>query len=431
MPFPPPFAPRGERILLVVLALLLAGCTSQPGVSSLAPAGETLPLPTIPPSPTFEPTLSNPQATLSPSTPEPTSPGSPPLGIYSLKLLTSAVTSPTYLADPGDGSGRLFVVEKSGRILILKGTALAGDPFLDLRDQVGSSGSEQGLLSMAFHPGYPHPPYFYVDYTDPTGDVVVARLRLSNNADSADPSSELIVLRIDHRQFPNHNGGQLQFGPDGFLYVGVGDGGSEGDPEGNGQKLDTLLGKILRLDVDAATPYAVPRGNPFLGQPGVLPEIWAYGLRNPWRFSFDRPSGDLWIADVGQDQYEEVDLQPPGLGGLNYGWSLMEGLHPYAGEYREGLTLPVWEYEHSQGCAITGGYVYRGRQIPELVGDYLFSDYCSGKLWALYRTPEGNRQAVLLLETGLNVSSFGEDARGELYLLDLRGGVYELVSQGA
>jgi len=418
---------------MTTTALVLALTSCSRGFALLPAASPTFPvnLPTTLPTPTFEPTLPNPQATLSPSTPEPTAPGAPPLGIYSLKQLTNAVSSPTYLADPRDGSGRLFVVEKSGRILFLKGTALAAEPFLDLRDRVRSSGSEQGLLSMAFHPGYPHPPYLYVDYTDSTGDVVVARFAVSQDADRADPGSDQVVLRIDHRQFPNHNGGQLQFGPDGFLYIGVGDGGSEGDPLGNGQKLDTLLGKILRLDVDAATPYAVPRGNPFVGQAGVRPEIWAYGLRNPWRFSFDPPTSELWIADVGQDRFEEVDLQPPGLGGLNYGWSLMEGLHPYAGGYREGLTLPVSEYDHSQGCAIVGGYVYRGRDLPGLVGDYLFSDYCSGKLWALYRTPEGNRQAVLLMETGLNVSSFGEDARGELYLLDLRGGVYELVSRGA
>ena len=363
---------------------------------------------------------------LSPVTPEPTSPGAPPRGGYSLSLVSNAVHEPTYLARAGDGSGTLYVSEKSGRILVLKGGVLGDAPLLDLRDRVRSSGSEQGLLSFAFHPGFPHPPYLYVDFTDLVGDVVVARYEVSPQADRADPSSELVILRIDHRQFPNHNGGQLQFGPDGFLYIGVGDGGSEGDPLGNGQKLDTLLGKLLRIDVKAATPYAVPRGNPFVGQDNVLPEIWAYGLRNPWRFSFDPPTGDLWIADVGQDKYEEIDLQPPGLGGLNYGWNLMEGLHPYTGDYREGLTLPVWEYDHSQGCAIVGGYVYRGRNFPGLVGDYLFSDYCSGNLWALYRTPEGNRQAVLLMTTGLNVSSFGEDEQGELYLLDLRGAVYEL-----
>ncbi len=266
----------------------------------------------------------------------------------------------------------------------------------------------------------------FVDYTDVNGNTVVSRFLADPTANQVDPSSEKVLLRVD-QPYANHNGGQLAFGPDGFLYIGLGDGGSAGDPLGAGQRLDTLLGKILRLDVDEGDPYAIPPDNPLTGQADARPEIWAYGLRNPWRFSFDRATGEMWIGDVGQNQYEEIDLQPAGLGGLNYGWNEMEGLHEYRSGYREGLTLPVWEYDHAQGCSVTGGYVYRGQALPALRGVYLFGDYCSGTLWALARTSEGGWNGVALLATGLSISSFGEDEAGEVYVVDLGGSVYRIV----
>jgi glucose/arabinose dehydrogenase len=267
-----------------------------------------------------------------------------------------------------------------------------------------------------------------VYYTDVDGNVVIARYTTAaGNPDQADPASATTLLHIAH-PFANHNGGNLVFGPDGYLYIGIGDGGSQGDPRGNGQNLGVLLGKVLRIDVNGE-PYAVPPDNPFKGQPNARPEIWAYGLRNPWRFSFDRKTGDLYIADVGQDTYEEVDFQPVGSqGGVNYGWSLMEGLHPFKGTYSPDLTLPIAEYSHAEGgCSVTGGYVYRGTQWPQWAGLYFFGDYCSGLIWALGQTQAG-WQRELVLKSSLSISSFGEDQAGEIYVLDHQGGaVYKLV----
>ncbi len=343
--------------------------------------------------------------------------------------MANGLEKPVYLTEPADGTGRLFVVEQAGLILIWRNGQFLATPFLDLRDRVNSSGNEQGLLGLAFHPQYSANRRFFVYYTNMDGNLVLARYTAdASNPDRADSTSATTLLQIAHPSFQNHNGGDLVFGPDGYLYIGIGDGGSQGDPHGNGQNRSVLLGKLLRIDVNKE-PYAVPADNPFVGQANVRPEIWAYGLRNPWRFSFDRKTGDLYIADVGQDTYEEVDYQPAGSrGGANYGWNLMEGMHPYKGSYSPDLTLPVTEYTHAEGgCAIVGGYVYRGTQWPQWAGLYFFGDDCSGLIWALGHNQAGWQKA-LVLKSSLTISSFGEDQAGEIYVLDLQGGaIYKLV----
>ncbi|MBI5016134.1 MAG: PQQ-dependent sugar dehydrogenase [Deltaproteobacteria bacterium] len=346
----------------------------------------------------------------------------PPGGFPSLALtrVASGLAEPVHITHAGDGSGRLFVVEKRGTIRIVRDRAVLPTPFLDLSGAVRSTGSEQGLLSVAFPPDFATRRHFYVDYTGQSGvgDTVVARHTLSADPDVANAAGEA-VLRV-RQPFTNHNGGQLAFGPDGFLYVGLGDGGGGGDPFGNGQNLSSLLGKILRLDVEAGVPtYAIPTGNPF-GD-----EVWAYGLRNPWRFSFDRATGDLFIADVGQAQFEEIDVQPAtSRGGENYGWNVMEGFHCFGAATcnQAGLTLPVVEYTHAGGnCSVTGGFVYRGGRLPALQGIYLYGDYCSGRIWGLRRNGAAWENG-LLLTTALQISSFGEDEAGNLYVADLGAG---------
>jgi hypothetical protein len=278
-----------------------------------------------------------------------------------------------------------------------------------------------------------------VDYTNTAGDIVIARYSGSPGSNVADPTSGLILLTIPHPTFANHNGGQLQFGPDdGYLYIGVGDGGSGGDPSNHGQSLDTLLGKLLRIDINGASPYAIPAGNPFIGVPGALPEIWAYGLRNPWRFSFDRSTHDLFIGDVGQDSWEEVDFQPAGsLGGQNYGWNIMEGNHcfnPPSNFNSTGLTLPILEYAHgsgdSIGCSISGGYRYRGTQNPGLTGIYFYGDFCTGRIWGASEQA-GAWTTAELLDTSLSISTFGEDEAGEIYVADYAQGVIYRIVQPA
>lgn len=345
----------------------------------------------------------------------------------------SGLTQPVHITHAGDGSGRLFFVEQPGRIRVSRGGTLLPVPFLDIVSRVSCCG-ERGLLSVAFPPGYGSKRYFYVDYTDTAGNTVISRHRLGADADVADPGSEQIVLTIA-QPYSNHNGGQLAFGPDGYLYVGMGDGGSGGDPQNNAQSPTSLLGKILRIDVESgAAPYAVPVSNPFAGRAGYRGEIWALGLRNPWRFSFDRRTGDLFIGDVGQNRYEEVDFQPAGdPGGENYGWRIMEAGHCYDPNpcNQTGLLQPVFEYDHSQGCSVTGGFVYRGSLYPRMQGVYFFADYCSGRLWGLRR--DGNSfQSTQLLDSPYTVSTFGEDEAGNVYLADYgRGDVYQVTDPGA
>jgi glucose/arabinose dehydrogenase len=359
-------------------------------------------------------------------------PGSGP-GTPALHLVTNSLNSPVFVtASPGD-TARLFVVERGGRIRVLRHDTLIATPFLDISGHI-SAGGEQGLLSLAFHPRYAQNGRFYVYFTAPSGDIRVARYVVTANPDIADSTSGDTVLAVVHQPYGNHNGGLVVFGPDGRLYAGLGDGGSGGDPDGNGQNRKALLGKILRLDVDAGTPYTIPADNPFVGDTGARGEVWLYGLRNPWRFSFDRVGGDLYVGDVGQNAWEEVDVLAAGApGGGNYGWNEMEGKHCYAAASCPvpSLILPVLEYGHGEGCSVTGGYVSRDSTVPDLLGLYLYGDYCSG--WVRSFRYTGGRATdphdwpALAVSGGL--SSFGEDARGRIYLTTLSGNLYRVVNQ--
>ncbi|MFY9549540.1 MAG: PQQ-dependent sugar dehydrogenase [Thermoanaerobaculia bacterium] len=381
----------------------------------------------------------------SPAGPEWSATDVAPLGgnpSVTLTLLTSAVSAPVHITHAGDASGRLFIVEKGGYIRIFKNGAVLPTPFLDIHTLVSGS-SEQGLLSVAFHPDYANNGTFFVYYTDKIatpGDITLARYQVSADPDVADSNSAVIVLVVPHPTNANHNGGQLFFSPiDGFLYMGTGDGGGGGDVPNNAQNLNVLLGKMLRLDVNgtgaipcgqsAPAPYGIPLSNPFVGASGC-DEIWAYGVRNPWRFSFDRANGDLLIGDVGQDLWEEADYQPvSSAGGENYGWRKMEGTHCYnpPTNCNDGtLTLPILEYDHSGRCSITGGYRYRGTAIPGLDGVYLYADFCGGQIYAARQDAGGAWTSSLLTDTPYSVSSFGEDAAGEVYVCDLGGAVYRI-----
>lgn len=431
-----PFQPGRNPgpVFLAVLSLVLAGCAALGGL----PAQPVTP--TLPPSQTVPPTQTAsilpateppravpvlPTVTKSAPTYTPNSlTGFPDPGGYAWEPVVTGLDLPVDVQNAGDGSGRLFIVEKRGRILILQNGQLLSTPFLDIQARVDSRGTEQGLLGLAFHPHYAQQGTFFVNYIDLNGNTVIARFHVSaGDPNRADPTSEVDILRI-YQPFPNHNGGGLAFGPDGTLYAGLGDGGSEGDPNRIGQNLGTLLGKMLRINVDSGKPYGIPPGNPFASV-GGRPEIWAYGLRNPWRFSFDLLTGDLYIADVGQDKWEEIDFIPAGTpGGLNFGWSYYEGLHPYQGQPPGSATFtwPVAEYSHAYGCAVTGGYVYRGASLPEWRGVYFFGDYCSGTVWGLIHTAGNTFQMKTLFQTGARITTFGLDEAGEIYLVDYGSG---------
>jgi len=349
-------------------------------------------------------------------------PSSPELALE-LEPFASGLTSPLAITHAGDGSGRLFITQQDGRVMIHDGVQLRSSPFLDISTLVSCCG-ERGLLSLAFHPDFASNGLFFVYYTDLAGNAVVARYAVSGEPNLADPASGQVVFTLP-QPFPNHNGGQLQFGPDGFLYAATGDGGGSGDPLNTAQDLGTTLGKLLRVDVNGPTPFAPAPNNPFLGVPGAQPEIWASGLRNPWRFSFDRLTGDLFVADVGQARREEVSFQPAAsLGGENYGWSRMEGtlcFDPAVGCDDGSLVLPILEYDHALGCSITGGYRYRGDDHFALSGVYLYGDFCSGRIWGA--TLQGSSWTTQeLLDTSLLISAFGEDESGELYVADLASG---------
>jgi glucose/arabinose dehydrogenase len=344
-----------------------------------------------------------------------------------LEPVASGLAAPLYLTAPPGDTARLFVVEQGGRVRIVAHGRLLAAPFLDLTARV-SAGGERGLLSLAFHPDFAANGYFYVDYTDVNGDTRVERYTVSGDPDVADTASRTLVLFVP-QPYPNHNGGLVLFGPDGKLYIGLGDGGSGGDPQNRAQNPDSLLGKLLRLDVDAGEPYAIPPDNPF-ARGGGAPEVWALGLRNPWRFAFDRASGLLYIADVGQDAWEEVDVAPAGRGGANYGWRIMEGAHCYGPDpcRPAGLVPPALEYSHAEGCAVVGGAVYRGTRYPALAGHYFYADLCGG--WVRSFTYAGGvvtGETRWALDVPLEAPlSFGEDARGELYVLSGAGTVYHL-----
>ena len=338
---------------------------------------------------------------------------------YEWKPLVEGLDRPVDLQSAQDGTGRLFIIEKYGAIRIFKDGQLSPQPFLNIDDRVNDDSNEMGLLGLAFHPNFDQNGYFYVNYTGDGGNTRISRF--TANGDVADPNSEQVLMVID-QPFPNHNGGAVAFGPDGYLYLGLGDGGAAGDPFKNGQNTETLLGKLLRIDVNNGDPYSIPVDNPFGN------EVWAYGLRNPWRISFDRATGDLWIGDVGQNQYEEIDYLPDGSpGGANFGWSVMEGLHGYDGEAQPGLLLPVVEYSHEIGCSVTGGYVYRG-SMPEWNGVYLYGDYCSGSVSGLILV-DGQWQSRVLFEAVATITSFGQDEAGELYFTSDNGSVYILAKK--
>jgi len=365
------------------------------------------------------------------STPLPPSTGGPPPPLM-LSPVVSGLTNPVDLQFPNDGTGRFFVVQQPGSIRIGNNGTLLATPFLDITPKVNFSG-EMGLLGLAFHPQFAQNHKFYVHYDQMVGSQiqsVIAEYQVSAaDANQADPASERILLTVN-QPFPNHKGGQLVFGPDGFLYIGFGDGGSGGDPLGNGQNLQTLLGKMLRIDVDhtsSGLQYAIPADNPFAAG-GGLPEIWAYGLRNPWRFSFERDTGRLFVGDVGQDKYEEIDILQRGG---NFGWNVMEGMHcfnPATGCNLMSLVLPIAEYDHTEGDAVIGGPVYKGTAIPNLGGAYIFSDFGSGTIWDLTES-SGTWTRTKLLSSNRNVSSFGQDVAGEIYVVDYSGNILKLAVQ--
>ena len=404
---------------IVLLVFAVAACngvntpTPNSATPTVIPEIETSPAPTtVPATETSSPVTDTPVSTT--TFPDPNA--------YTWQLLDiPSLQRPVDLQ--ADGSGRLFVIEKPGRIRIIENNQLLETPFLDITDRVGSNGNEQGLLGLAFHPRYQENGSFFVNYTDTSGgDTVIARFQVSSDPNVADPNSEVQLLGID-QPFANHNGGVLAFGPDGYLYAGLGDGGSQGDPNGNAQNTEILLGKILRIDVDSAEPYAVPADNPFGN------EVWAYGFRNPWRFSFDRTTGDLYIGDVGQNQWEEIDFLPAGSpGGANFGWDHREGAHDYEGGGPEGMIDPVAEYSHPDGgCSVTGGYVYRG-SMPEWQGIYLYGDYCTGMIWGLIQA-DGGWQTQLLFDVDVTITSFGQDEQGEVYMISDNGGIFRLAPQ--
>jgi glucose/arabinose dehydrogenase len=405
--------------LIVLLVFAVAACNSvntptpTSATPTVTPEIETSPAPTTVPA----------TETSSPVTDTPASNSTfPDPNAYTWQLLDiPSLQRPVDLQ--ADDSGRLFIIEKPGRIRIIENDQLLETPFLDITDRVGSNGNEQGLLGLAFHPRYQENGSFFVNYTSTSGgDTVIARFQVSSDPNVADPNSEVQLLGID-QPFANHNGGVLAFGPDGYLYAGLGDGGSQGDPNGNAQNTGVLLGKILRIDVDSAEPYAVPADNPFGN------EVWAYGFRNPWRFSFDRTTGDLYIGDVGQNQWEEIDFLPAGApGGANFGWDHREGAHDYEGGGPEGMIDPVAEYSHPEGgCSVTGGYVYRG-SMPEWQGIYIYGDYCTGMIWGLIQA-DGGWQTQLLFDVDVTITSFGQDEQGEVYMISDNGGIFRLAPQ--
>jgi glucose/arabinose dehydrogenase len=415
------------RAAIIALGLSVAACGSNPATPRPpGPSASALPSGSA----TASATPASASAAGSPSS------SSPPEGAFDprnvgvhLEPYVDGLDQPLAIVNAGDGSDRLFVAEQPGRIRVIQDDALVAQPMLDIRDRI-SSGGERGLLGMAFHPDFPNDPRVFVDYTDRDGNTVVSAFTLDpSNPNRLDPSSEAVILRQD-QPFPNHNGGALAFTTDGDLLIAFGDGGSGGDPLGNGQKSTTFLGKILRIRVGApgaSPPYTIPPGNPFAdGADGRKPEIWLTGLRNPWRLSVDRATGDVWIGDVGQSAWEEIDVQrADAQGGTNFGWNRMEGRHcfqPQQGCEDPALTLPVADYGHDEGCTVIGGYVDRGETESALTGGYLFGDYCSGHLWAIDPADSTPRDPVIVGESASGLSSFGEGEDGALYAANLSSG---------
>ena len=411
---------------LAISVALVAACSPTPAPSA-SEAGATPPASAATPTATSR--ASAPSATPGATATANTAGPFDPTGVTpAIVVVVGGLESPLDVTHAGDGSGRVFVAEQVGRIRVVRDGALVDRPFLDISGRI-RSGGERGLLGVAFHPDYPTDPRLFVNYTDRDGNTVISSFRLAaTDPDAADPATETILVRIG-QPFANHNGGALAFGPDGMLYIATGDGGSAGDPQSNGRRLDTLLAKILRIDVDGedgpGRPYGIPPDNPFVAVAGARPEIWLTGLRNPWRIRFDVATGDLWIGDVGQGEWEEIDVARAGVGGLDYGWNSMEGFHCYKpadGCDRTGLTLPVAEYGHDLGCAVIGGVVVRDPRQGRLDGGYLFGDSCSDNLWLLDPFGDGRREPVIATTMGRTISSIGEGEDGTVYATSLRGG---------
>jgi glucose/arabinose dehydrogenase len=406
------------------MALAVAACgggeTSTPPSATPTNAATSSPSPVASAAPTFSSLPSAPASQGPPASFDPERVG------LDFERVVDGLVAPLAVTHAGDGSGRIFVLEQRGQIRVVEDGQLRDEPFLNIGDRI-TSGGERGLLGLAFHPSFPDDPRLFVNYTDSQGDTVVSSFVVpSADADRADPNSESIVLRFD-QPYSNHNGGALAFGPDGLLNISTGDGGSGGDPHDNGQRLDTLLGKILRVDVDGDAVdgrYSVPPDNPFVDDDGAAPEIWLYGLRNPWRMSFDRTTGDLWIGDVGQGSWEEIDVARAGRGGLNFGWNRMEGFECFepADCDPAQFTPPVAAYGHDLGCSVIGGVVYRGTAQPPLTGGYVYSDYCGGNLWLLDPTSDGPVDAPPVTQPGRQISAIGEDEAGEPYATDFGSG---------
>lgn len=437
--------PRVSRLAAAtVLVALVSGCAS-PGPTASAPigpAGSSAP-PTAPGSSRPAPASgalpsasAAPSASASAVAPSPSSasaaPAHPDLHVpVALQQVAGGLAAPLFVTGAHDGSGRLFVLEQAGRVRVVRDGSLAPAAYLDLADRI-ASGGERGLLGLAFAPGFGAGDLrLYADYTNRSGDTTIAEFHAGPGALTVDPATERVVL-VQTQPYANHNGGWIGFDPQGRLLIALGDGGSGGDPGNRASSLSTLLGKMLRIDVLAGPAdgraYAIPPDNPFAKTAGARPEILDYGLRNPYRDSVDPATGVLWIGDVGQSAWEEVDAAPAGSGGLDFGWRRWEGRHCYlppSGCDPAGVTMPVAEYGHDQGCAIVGGVVYRGTAIPRLDGAYLFGDYCSGRLWAIDAAGGLLQQPTLLAETGLAISSIGTDDAGEVYLTDLRGGTVQ------
>ncbi len=414
---------------MLAIAMLAAACDASPSPSVVARASAGSEEPSSASSGSARPAPSGPGST---NPPLPTGPDA-----LELERIVEGLASPIGIANAGDGSGRLFVLEQIGRVRAVEPNGrLRPEPFIDISNRV-LSGGERGLLGIAFHPDFRTNRRLFLHYSRAgDGATVVSEFRAAEDRRTADPGSERVVL-TQAQPFPNHNGGQLAFGPDGYLYLGLGDGGSGGDPLGNAQDIGVLLGKILRLDVDASPAgqgYAIPPDNPFAPQGvrpgGGRPEIWAYGLRNPWQFSFDPEGGDLYIADVGQNAWEEVNRQPgDSRGGENYGWDVMEGRHCFerAECDQSPYVKPIAWYSHDRGdCSVTGGHVYRGTRQPELQGVYVFGDYCSGLLFTL-QVDEGTRTPKVVLESGLRITAFGTDEDGEIYVASIDGTIHRVL----
>ncbi len=343
--------------------------------------------------------------------------------------VVSGLNNALYVTHAGDGSGRLFILEQAGAIWVMVDGEKLETPFIDLSNVASQDVlyrySERGLLGLAFHPNYAENGFFYVNYTDVNGATRLARYSVSaEDANVADPNSGEVLFTLT-QPFPNHNGGHIDFGPDGYLYMSIGDGGAAGDPLQAGQDLSQIYGTLIRIDVDNGDPYAIPENNPFVDDPAAVPEIWAWGLRNVWRFSFDRATGDMYLADVGQNVWEEVNFQPADSpGGENYGWNIYEASYPYTlGTPPEGMVYPIAEYRHENGhCSVTGGYVYRGEAMADVLeAAYFYGDWCTGQIWAAYRDADGAWLSEAFMQTGHQISSFGEDEAGELYLVDYAG----------